>query len=330
MPVCQPLRVVGALAVSIAVLSGCGTAASDSGDAPTRVFAADDGGDVTIPADPKRVVATGYAVPALIETDAPLVGISSWNRGLEMMSDEDRATYDGLAKVAGELAAETDYEAIAEVKPDLIVIGVPQPVLADLDMDRLKSIAPVVAIGPTEPRQWRELSRRQADAAGSLENFEKAKAAYEARAGEVKDKYADALQGVKFGHLGAYGDVSAGTFSREFAGSWGTNVADDIGVVYYGQVKEKGPGSKAVAETPSIEELPASLGEADAITYTLEPDGSVSASVQYVLDSPLWKNLPAVKAGMVFPVRYTQAATYPSALLTLDALDAALAPLLER
>ena len=334
MPVCQPLRVAGALVVavvgSVALLSGCGVAASgDSADAPTRVFAADNG-DVTIPVDPKRVVATGYAVPALIETDAALVGISTWNRGLPMMSDEDRATYDELEKVAGELAAETDYEAIARVKPDLIVIGVPQPVLADLDLERLESLAPVVAIGPTEPRQWRELSTRQADAAGRLENVEKAKSEYEDRAAALRDKYADALSGMKFGHLGGYGDVSAGTFGREFAGSWGTNVADDIGVGYYGQVKEKGPGSKAVAETPSIEELPASFAEADAITYTLEPDGTVGASVRYVLDSPLWKNLPAVKAGMVFPVRNTQAATYSSALLTLDALDEALAPLLER
>lgn len=95
-------------------------------------------------------------------------------------------------------------------------------------------------------------------------------------------------------------------------------------------MKKKGPGSQSVSEYPSIEELPASLGEADAITYTLQPDGSVGAAVKYVLDSPLWKNLPAVKAGNAFPVRYTQAATYPAAMLTLDSLDAALAPLLKQ
>jgi iron complex transport system substrate-binding protein len=333
MPVRQRARLaVGALAATLAMVSGCAAATSGGdtgGGAATRVFNADNGA-VTIPAEPKRVVATGYAVPVLLEAGAPLVGISTWQRAVDLMSGQVRATYDSLAKVAGELAGETNYEAIAEARPDLIVIGVPKPVLADIDMDRLASIAPVVAIGPNTPYEWRELSRRQADAAGRLTSFEQDRANYEARAAQLKQKYADALRGLKFGHVGGYGDVSAGNFQREFAGSWGTNVAGDIGVAYHGQVRKKGPGGASVSEYSSIEELPASLGQADAITYTLEPDGSAGPAVRYVLDSPLWKSLPAVKAGMVFPVRYTQASTYRSALLTLDSLDTVLAPLLNR
>jgi iron complex transport system substrate-binding protein len=49
--------------------------------------------------------------------------------------------------------------------------------------------------------------------------------------------------------------------------------------------------------------------------------------VQQVLDSQLWKNLPAVQAGRAFPIRYTEAATYSVALKTLDAIDQAFAPL---
>ncbi|WP_030913460.1 ABC transporter substrate-binding protein [Streptosporangium amethystogenes] len=329
----QPRRLAGALALTLALVAGCGS--TDSGEesaaaAPeTRVFSADNG-EITIPADPKRVVATGYAVPALIEADTPLVGISGWKRGLAMMTEEDLATYNGLEKIAGETAAETNYEAVAKAKPDLIVIGVPKPVLGDIDMKRLESIAPVVAIGPTVPSAWRELSRRQSDAAGRLGGFETAKAAYEKKAAELTEKYRGVLDGVKFGHVGAYGDIAKGTFHREFAESWGTNIASDIGVTYYGEVKKKGGGALDVSEHPSIEELPESFAEADAITYTLESDGSVSEPVQYVLDSKLWKNLPAVKAGKVFPLRYTEAATYGSAIKTLDSIDEALAPLLGR
>ncbi|MGW4034264.1 ABC transporter substrate-binding protein [Streptomyces sp. NPDC004838] len=330
-----------ALTFALALLTGCGTSeqspgsgsASGSGKSGggsgTRVFAADNG-EVRIPVAPERVVATGYAVPVLIEAGAPLVGISTWERGLAMMDKDDLATYKGLKKVAGAMAAETNYEAIASAKPDLIVIGVPKPVLADIDLKRLESIAPVVAVGPTVPSAWRELSRKQADAAGRLGDFEKARQTYEKKAGELRAKYADALKGVDFGHVGAYGEASKGNFQREFASSWGTNIAQDIGVDYYGEVKEKGKGALAVQEYPSIEQLPASLGEADAITYTVEDDGTVSDMVQYVLDSALWKKLPAVKAGKVFPLRYTEAATYSSALLTLDAVDKALAPLLAR
>ena len=168
-------RIVGALALGLALTAtGCGSgdeAADKSDKSATRVFKADNG-DITIPTDPKRVVATGYAVPVLIEADAALVGISSWKRGIPMMTDEDRATYEKLEKIAGETAAETNYEAVAAVKPDLIVIGVPAPVLADVDIKRLETIAPVVAIGPTLPDAWREQSRQQSDAAGRLDNFE--------------------------------------------------------------------------------------------------------------------------------------------------------------
>ncbi|MFD2352364.1 hypothetical protein ACFSTC_28450 [Nonomuraea ferruginea] len=91
------------MALALALATGCGTA--ESGEQPaeaaaTRTFTVDDG-EITIPADPKRVVATGYAVPVLIEADAALVGISTWKRGLPLMSEEDLATYDGLEKVAG-------------------------------------------------------------------------------------------------------------------------------------------------------------------------------------------------------------------------------------
>ncbi|WP_320773802.1 ABC transporter substrate-binding protein [Streptomyces sp. CRN 30] len=329
----RPAAVVGALALAL-TLTACGSSDDDSSTtsgkkSETRVFAADNG-KITIPADPQRVVATGYAVPALIEGDAPLVGISSWQRGEPMMSDDDLATYKKLTKVAGEQAAETNYEAIAEAEPDLIVLGVPTPVLGDIDMDRLKSIAPVVAVGPTVPSQWREVSRKHADAAGVLENYNSTKAAYDEKAAGLKEKYADALKGLKFGHVGAYGDTSKGTFQREFGGSWGTSVAQDVGATYYGKVKKAGPGSQSVSEYPSIEELPDSLGEADVITYSVNPDGSVPESVQYVLDSKLWKNLPAVKEKMTFPIAYTEAATYGDAQKTLDAIDKSFAPLLDR
>jgi len=328
----KPWRLAGALAAALVLATACGSSGSDSesgGSAGTRVFAADNG-KVTIPADPQRVVATGYAVPVLIEAEAKLVGISTWKRGLPMMSAEERATYDGLTKIAGEAAAETNYEAIAKTRPDLIVVGVPMPVLGDLDMKRLQSIAPVAVIGPTLPNSWRELSSRQADAAGRAGRLAQSKAAYEKKAGELKATYAGALAGLEFGHLGAYGDRSAGTFLREFADSWGTNIPQDVGVTYYGQVKKKGGGSNDVSETPSLEELPESFGEADAITYTLQPDGKPAPEVQYVLDSKLWKNLPAVKAGKVFPLRYTEAATYGSAMRTLDEIDTVFAPLLKK
>ncbi|WP_033401133.1 ABC transporter substrate-binding protein [Actinokineospora enzanensis] len=329
MPVPTLARVTGALVLIVGLVAGCDSGAAEPAapSGATRVFTADNG-DITIPVAPKRVVATGYAVPALLEAGAPLVGISTWQRGLPMMSAKDRAAYDRLAKVAGESAAETNYEAIAQAEPDLIVIGVPKPVLADIDLDRLRAIAPVVALGPSLPSAWRDLSRKQADAAGALATFDTVRAAYVDKTKQLAAKYAGVLPKLKFAHLGAYGEVANGNFQREFNGSWGTNVAQDLGANYYGEVKVKGTGSKAVSEYPSIEELPSAFAAADVITYTVSADGSVPKGVRYVLDSELWKGLPAVKAGKIYPLRYTEAATYGSAMATADAADQALAPLL--
>jgi iron complex transport system substrate-binding protein len=326
-------RFAGAVALALTVAAAaaaCGTGDAQPADAgQTRVFTADNGA-ITIPVSPKRVVATGYAVPALLEAHAPLVGISSWKRGLPLMNAAERQAYDGLAKVAGEQAAETNYEAIAQADPDLIVIGVPKPVLADIDVKRLEAIAPVVAIGPSVPSAWRELSRKQADAAGAVAGFDATKTAYEAKAEQFAAKYQAVLPQLKLAHVGAYGEVAKGNFQREFGGSWGTNIAQDLGAHYYGQVKVKGGGSKDVSEYPSIEELPAAFAGADAITYSVNADGSVPAPVEYVLGSPLWKDLPAVKAGRTYALRYTEAATYRAGTTTLDAVDRAFTPLLPK
>jgi iron complex transport system substrate-binding protein len=324
------------LAAAVAVgLAGCGSsgggtgAGGGDGAAGTRKVKADNG-TIEIPKNPKRVIATGYAVPALLEGKAPLVGISTWTRGLDIMSPTVKKRYDDTNKIGGDSAKETNYEAIAKAKPDLIVIGVPKPVLGQIDLKRLKRIAPVVAIGPSIPSAWRTLSKRQMDAAGVSDQFEAGKKAYDTKAAALKKKYAGVLGGMKFGHVGGYGDPGKGNFQREYTDSWGTNIQQDIGVTYYGHVKKKTGGSGDVSEYVGLEEMPESLGGADAITYTLNDDGTVPDSVKYVLKSPLWKKLPAVKNKMVFPMRYVQAATYPEALRSLQQADKVLAPLLDK
>ena len=162
---------------------------------------------------------------------------------------------------------------------------------------------------------------------GLFTALEALRADYEARAAELAQKYAPVVEGLRFGHVGAYGQITNGTFQREFDGSWGTNILNDVGVRYYGQVEEAGPGSGQVSEYVSLEELGDAFREADVITYSVDPDGTPKDSVQQVLDSPLWPNLPAVQAGRTIPIRYTEAATYRSALRTLDAIDEALAQL---
>ncbi|GEL23076.1 hypothetical protein PSU4_20300 [Pseudonocardia sulfidoxydans NBRC 16205] len=318
-----------AAAALLGLVAACGTDTAPAGQAgtATRVVQADNG-NITVPERPQRIVATGYAVPTLLDAGAPLVGISAFARALPFLDADERRTYDTLPHIAGDTNTDVNMEAIAALDPDLIVLGVPKPALESFDLERLSAIAPVVAIGPEIPSQWRDLSERQAAAAGAEAGFDAARAAYDARAAELRTKYQGVLPALEFGHVGSYGQVSQGTFAREFTNSFGTNIAHDIGVNYYGQVREPGPGAKAVSENVSLEEIVTSLGEADAITYSVNPDGSVPDAVRQVLDSQLWAQLPAVQAGRAFPVRLTEATTYGGARKTLDAIDQALSPLL--
>ena len=133
-------QILATVVLATMALAGCsGPSTGGTASAETRTFTADNG-EITIPAKPQRIVATGYAVPVLIEAKAPLVGISEFKRSLPLMAAEDKSTYDGLTKIAGELAAETNYEAIAQVKPDLIIIGVPRPVQALLRLVHVEQI----------------------------------------------------------------------------------------------------------------------------------------------------------------------------------------------
>lgn len=308
--------------------SGSTSAASGSSAASgeTRSFAADNG-NVTIPVHPQRIVATGYAVPVLLESQAPLVGISDWSRGVSMMSPEVKKKYDTTPRVSGGAAAETNYEAIAKADPDLIVISVPKAVLGDLKMDRLTAIAPVVVIAPTTPDAWKKLSERQLDAAGRQDDLKKAKDAYEAKANELKTKYAPALTKLKFGHFSDSEAQGSDKFTREYAHSWGTNIAQDVGVNYDGHVAKATGGSGDSSEALSLEQITSTFGKEDAITYTSDPSGP-TPMVQKVLSSPLFAQLPAKKNNRVFPLPYTAAASYGAAMMTLDGIDKAFAPLL--
>src|SRR3546814_14824642 len=103
-----------------------------------------------------------------------------------------------------------NYEAVEKVDPDVIILGVPLPVLGDVNMDRLEKIAPVVVLGPSLPADWKKLGGRQADAPGVLTNFEEHKAPYYARADELKATHAEVVRGLDFALPAPYGAGGGG------------------------------------------------------------------------------------------------------------------------
>lgn len=308
-----------AVAAPLVAAGGAGAASSDDG---TRVFDAQSG-TVEIPAEPQRIVACGYAVLPLLQAEANLAAICEWNT--DDMTASELAVYDALPKVGpARDASSINKEAIAAAEPDLIILGFPQRAAAVVDMEGLSLIAPVILHGPQTAADWRTLGEEYADAANVVGEYETTKLAYDERVAEIRATYGEALDGVVFAGVCLTCPGADGEVFREYASSYTTNTFDDLGLSFPGE-----PSNPQVAfgEWLSIELLADSLHEVDVIVYGVGPGGQVPADAQTLLDSAVWQSIPAVAAGNVIPVEHSDAATYRTAILALDSIEAGLAAL---
>ncbi|WP_455900682.1 ABC transporter substrate-binding protein [Rhodococcus gordoniae] len=310
---------LGAAALLAVGLVGCSSDSESGTDsAPTRTFEAQNG-SIEIPADPQRIVSCGYATLPLIQAGANLAAVCEWSRELDNMDEETLAAYEALPKVAPDGAvSELNYEAVTAADPDLIIMGVPARVKEQVDVAKLEALAPVVFVGLTVPGEWRELGEQYADAANVSDSYGEFKEEYEARAAEIADKYAGSLGDLKFAGVCGVCGTQPGEFSREYASSYTTNLFDDLGLDFFGEPTDP---ESVHAEYLSVEQLPENLGEADVIVYGVEADGSLPPELEELFASPLWQDLPAVKAGNLVAVKHSSAATYETALLALDSID---------
>ena len=268
-------------------------------------------------------MACGYAVLPLIQSGANLSAACEWTRELDNMDDATAATYDALPKVAVDGDVSTlNYEAVAAADPDLIILGVPERAVADVDLDTLGQLAPVVILAPTTPSEWRTLGEQYADAAGVADQYGAARSEYDAVVAEIAAEHADVLANATFGSLCTLCGIYEGTFVREFASSYTSNLLDDLGANFPGEPADP---EELHSEEVSLELLPASLGDVDVIVYGVQVDGSPEPGMEDLFDSPLWHALPAVQAGNVIEVRHHAAATFPTALLALDSIREGLA-----
>lgn len=193
---------LAALIGAALVLSGC----SSAGDAPAAAGspsaeAADaaeprvvqtDQGEVTVPADPQRVVVLNYALAGyLYDLDVPVLATipeSADGEGVysEMWAEDAEA--DGTEFLPWSTDG-FDLEAVLALEPDLIVAGgIGFPLFqATQAYDQLAQIAPTVIVSGTLT-DWRgQFGFLADDVFGKAGVYEEAVAAYEERVAEVRD-----------------------------------------------------------------------------------------------------------------------------------------------
>ncbi|ALJ19778.1 ABC transporter substrate-binding protein [Microbacterium sp. No. 7] len=162
---------------------------SAAAEATTRVVTTDQG-EVTIPADPQRVVLLNFALAGyLFDLDVPVVGLTQEDFDYEasfsdFWADDAEAQGTEFISWSGD---GFDLEAILALEPDLIVgggVGFPL-MLATQAYDDLGDIAPTVIVSGTKATWQEQFSFLAGDVFGKGEVYDEALAAYEKRVDEV-------------------------------------------------------------------------------------------------------------------------------------------------
>lgn len=183
---------VTALLLLLAALTACSSSASDQSDGPTRTITDIEGTSVTVPQDPKRVVALSEpTLDALVTLDVTPVGA---------VTGRGQSTVPGY--LADELAdvpllggiAQPNYEAIGKADPDLILVdGTSINNNADA-IAALNAIAPTVYTGYAGG-DWRTNFEITADALNRADDAARILDDYDTEVASVRDglaqKYAD-------------------------------------------------------------------------------------------------------------------------------------------
>ncbi|MDO3645518.1 ABC transporter substrate-binding protein [Nocardia mangyaensis] len=311
--------VVAALAVA-GLVAGCGGADSDNADstsgAPaTRVITGTGLGDVEIPSEPKRVVAGWLVGTLLVDIGVTPVGMFD-----DLKKNASPAALDKIKDVpsVGGVETSVNLEKIVELEPDLIVTMF-RPGMKNIELESLQEIAPTVAIEIVDPSHvWANYAKvadvvgKGADATMKLSDLDKTWADI---AISDKDKIAGIGEVVY-----AEGSAQAGNFQIATNTALVYERLTKSGLTYFSGAD---PKPARYNQQISLEDL-SRLSSANAIFFEADIDGKPTARTQALLDSPVFKALPAAMAGNVFPLRTPYAYTFEAAELQAEDIRGAI------
>ncbi|NLU73387.1 ABC transporter substrate-binding protein [Streptomyces sp. HNM0575] len=302
-------RFLGGLtsAAALLTLSACGV--SESGDDEKEASSEErslktDKGVVKVPQHPKRVAASwNYDALMLLELGLVPVAVPDGTASRQLMP---RDIFDKLEGVKTTGAPGTpNAQAVAAAKPDLII--------DQFSWDKtkaLRKIAPVVYYDWAHSGAlWHEQLAKVAKAVNREERLNAERKKYEARLKELKSTYRKQIAGTKWAIL------SGGQNSQFQLGGPLLTVMRDLGL-------KIGAGIKGGADfQPKSYEQMDVLDDCTALIYPTQFDGKPPPPTQDLLDSKLWKSVPAVKDDKAFPIKHYTMCTYRFALGALDEIE---------
>ncbi|MEK4348883.1 ABC transporter substrate-binding protein [Paenibacillus sp. FSL P4-0184] len=306
------LTMVG-LMVMVLFLSACGNNnpgnASNAGTEPTTAPTAEAteaptapktltdamGHEVTIPANPGRVLGS-YLEDALVTLGVTPVAQWSVTNGIQdYLSTE--------LKDVPTISYDLPLEAVTSFAPDLILIPSESSVQNGI-YDQLNKIAPTYVIGDKLNQDWRKSLLKIGEILNKTPEAEKAIKDYEDKAAAAKEKLKGAIGEESVAILWL---VQKNFYIVDETRSSGAVLYTDLGVKLPNLVTEIPVGTRATWNPISLEKLSELTADHIILVNSDKTEGSE------ILDSAIWKGIPAVKAGNVHEMSSTSSWLYSGA-----------------
>ncbi|MDF2717771.1 MAG: transporter substrate-binding protein [Paenibacillus sp.] len=238
------------------------------------------GNEVTIPANPKRIIASYLEDPLLVLGEKPAAQWMVAN-GTQLYLEKELG---GVPTIPSTLPPET----VLSFSPDLLLIGNESQVAKGL-YDQYSKIAPTYVLGDEIVNDWRKTLMKMAELLNKTGVAEKALKEYEDKARTTRDKVKQTI-----------GDKSAAILWLSKKTFYVVNGKVASGAVLYGDLDMKPPNILAVLPDAKANWVSISLeklAELDAdYIFLVNSDKGQAGN----LEEPLWRNIPAVKAGHVY------------------------------
>ncbi|MET7640133.1 ABC transporter substrate-binding protein [Streptomyces sp. NPDC005438] len=304
-------RFLGGLTGTAALLalSACGVSESDdkgeAKDSDKERSLKTDKGTIKVPENPERVIASwNYDAFMLLELGLVPVGMPDGTANKLLMPED---IFDKLKGVKTTGAPGTpNAQAVGAAKPDLIIDQ-----FSWEKTKALRKIAPVAYYDWSRSgAAWHEQLAKVAKAVNREDRLQAEKKKYEDRLKELKTTYRKQIATSKWAIL------SGGQKSTFQLGGPLLTVMRDLGLKIGAGIK----AGSADFQQKSYEQLEV-LDDCTALIYPVQFDEKPPPPTQDLLDSKLWKGVPAVKADKAFPIKHYTMCTYRFALGALDEIE---------
>jgi iron complex transport system substrate-binding protein len=253
------------------------------------------GHEVTIPANPGRVLGS-YLEDSLVTLGVTPVAQWSVPNGVQ---DYLAAELKDVPTISYDLP----LEAVTSFAPDLILIPSESSVQNGI-YDQLNKIAPTYVIGDELNQDWRKSLLKIGEILNKTPEAEKAIKDYEDKAAAAKEKLSGAIGQESVAILWL---VQKNFYIVDETRSSGAVLYTDLGVKLPNLVTEIPVGTRATWNPISLEKLSELTADHIFLVNSDKTEGSE------ILDSAIWKGIPAVKAGNVHEISSTSSWLYSGA-----------------